>query len=750
MTDVIRWQVFPVRLAWNDQKNKYDKMPLTNGQSWKTYQASAQELASAENIGIVIPAGYAGFDADLYKGIATDEIDTALGVALDWHQAKMQDTASGGEHYIFKLPAGATVPEGDNILGLNGFDIRTEGKGWLCSGKSYTDHTDNGLPDACWLDDWPELPQEAVQALNAWKQGKGKGASALAAEAPAEPLTGMDLEFAIGEVKELLRQIPNVPGTPYADWVKVGMACHHHTRGHVRGLVLWSAWSRHGYPDETDATLSKKWISFKGSPNPVTVRSLHAMATPVAPTPETLAAAEAVQAVAERLFSGRGDSYIRVPDALRGTVIGDLAARAAHCLEMPHGSVLLSLLGTASASVMTNYATQFRTGTRVALGLYVVTEQPPSTQKSRVLDIGLGPYQRAISNHNKKLYALNAEQPKNTPWLPFAFSHVSNATTAAIDKDMSNKDTGRFVIASAEQAAFQTLFPESGAFTSDNGLLLNGWPGEWTSSARAGRQAFEGYAWAAVVLFAQPGSIQRVLNASQGQGLTERFLFGSEPTMLGKRTHANGYLTELDLGAFNTAAAACIRAYSERVKFLDPETPHVETDLDQLTVVQPTSEGYDLIQQRKQAMEPFLGELLEQGELSYLGWLGKLETHVLKIAAVIHVFDALGNGCKVPDIIPTHTVALAMELALNIGLHMRRIIQDSGEAGQSAEAQTVLEVVANGNGRLTAIAAAQRAKNRAPFRALGNRAYKTAKESIDELTAIGLLKLTTEGTLQVA
>ncbi len=76
-------------------------------------------------------------------------------------------------------------------------------------------------------------------------------------------------------------------------------------------------------------------------------------------------------------------------------------------------------------------------------------------------------------------------------------------------------------------------------------------------------------------------------------------------------------------------------------------------------------------------LEPLLGKLNKSGELSYLGWLGKLETHVLKIALVLHVFDCLGNSCQVPQIIPSRLIEASIDLVLEIGKHMRKIIQQA-------------------------------------------------------------------------
>lgn len=446
-------------------------------------------------------------------------------------------------------------------------------------------------------------------------------------------------------------------------------------------------------------------------------------------------------------FDTSGNAYIHIPESLSSTVIMRLAKRASHTMEIPLGTVFLSLMSGAAAAVATNYATQFITGTRVPAVLHVACEHPPSTGKSNLVSTAINPYMAAMIKHNKRISGINRKRisdDKDASRLPHGFVFKTDATAAAIDAELVSTDSGRLVIASSEQAAFQSLFPEVGSFSSNNSLMLNGWMGEYVEGSRTTRKAYTGNVQSSVLLIAQVGSIQRVLSASNQTGLAERFLFAVEPDKLGNRTRANGYLSNDDKAAFNLASAECVRRYSQRVRVDedDSEKLIIETDIQDLECLYPNNEGYEIIRRKLVEIEPVLGELRKSGEMTYLGWLGKLETHVLKIALVLHVFDCLGNGCVVPQVIPNSLIKSSIELVLEIGKHMRRVIQQSGEAGDSAEVDAVLDLV---NTQRVNITEAKRIlRRRAPFRSRGSDAYKAAGLRVDSMLREGLLVVSTD------
>ena len=449
----------------------------------------------------------------------------------------------------------------------------------------------------------------------------------------------------------------------------------------------------------------------------------------------------------DKYYDSSGDDYLQIPESLSNSVIVKMAKRAAHTMEIPLGTVFTTLLAGASAAVSTNYTTRFITGTCVPAVIQAVCEHPPSTGKSNLKNQAVNSYQRGMYDHNRRIASTNNAAGKDGAKLPYGFEVITDGTTAAIDAELASMDSGRVFIASDEQAAFQSLFPDN-AFSSNNSLLLNGWMGEYISGSRATRKAFSGYVQTAVLLIAQVGSIQRVLSASNQTGLAERFLFTAEPSNLGSRTLNNGYLTIEDKEAFNLAADECIKRYSKRV-YLDGDNMVNLAGIESLEVIEPRREGYEIIKAKRKEMESFLGELRRNGEMTFLGWIGKLETHVLKIATVMHVFNCLGNGREVEKFIPDELIKACIELVVEYGKHMRGIIQNSGESGDTAELEAVMDMLSKERG-VTIERAKQIMRRRAPFRERGKDAYKAAGARLNKMLKEGfIVQSATDGALQI-
>lgn len=442
--------------------------------------------------------------------------------------------------------------------------------------------------------------------------------------------------------------------------------------------------------------------------------------------------------------------FVQIPESLMDSVIGRLSSRVSECLEFPEASTFMSLLASASAAVATSYAVQYKSGTSVAAGLYVIVEQLPATQKSYLLGIGMDAYSMCIGEHNKKIFAKNREKKErkieDNMMLP-AFSVTTDATSAALDKNLAVCSEGRFVIASAEQSALISLFPESSSFASTNELILKGYPGEYVSGMRGSREAFNGVAQGVIVLIAQPGSSRRVLAASNGSGMAERFFFLSEPAMIGSRQLLGNYVSNHEKSEYEKAVKKCVDIYTSKIFSVQnmEEKTRVMLDPKNLIQIKASNNGYLMILQARRDMEEYLGELGSDGDMVMLSWLGKFETHVLKIALTMHVFECLGNDCKVPDIIPDKFIASAMDMVMVLADHLKEMLHSSGESGFMAEEDAVIEVTLKGGMNRRQITLLL--KNRKPFKAMGRGAYKAACSRVDAMIKSGSLIIDAKGNI---
>lgn len=248
-------QVFPVRKHYDTEKKKWHKTPaVPKDESWQSYKAPVHVLAHSANVGVVIPQGRVVIDLDTYKGVTRDVVNKLLGVVLDWDSAQVQRTVSGGEHYCFVLPDGAQVSQGDSLLGVNGFDTRCAGKGWICTGEGYTDMTIIGMPQALADEDFPLLPIEAIEIINGGLMSDDP-LNDLESALNSQPLDNLSIE----DMQLYVDRLPPGDLEAYMAWLKVGLALHHQTQGSKQGYDIWVNWSR-GSSHFDEAECRSKWI----------------------------------------------------------------------------------------------------------------------------------------------------------------------------------------------------------------------------------------------------------------------------------------------------------------------------------------------------------------------------------------------------------------------------------------------------------------------------------------------------------
>jgi hypothetical protein len=137
-------------------------------------------------------------------------------------------------------------------------------------------HPDTGLPYR-WeygdelLGSWRCLPELPDELRRVWES--------LIVERAAQP-AGEPLGAGFEEIRELLKH--QDPNAAYNDWIRVGCALHHETRGSREGLLLWDEWSQQASEHDKYkgiADLEPHWRSFNATTaNAVTLGTLRSEA----------------------------------------------------------------------------------------------------------------------------------------------------------------------------------------------------------------------------------------------------------------------------------------------------------------------------------------------------------------------------------------------------------------------------------------------------------------------------------------
>jgi hypothetical protein len=155
--------VFPVRISWNEEKQKWDKSPLVR---WTQVSGDPNDVPwdDANAIGVPTgkPSGLFVIDLDTYKP-GTEAEDWVS--ARDLVTTRTHRTASGGKHLIYQLPKGADL----NCSGapVAGIDLRGSGGFivWADTEENYR-ALDDRMP--------VELPTSVYEELKARQNQGGK------------------------------------------------------------------------------------------------------------------------------------------------------------------------------------------------------------------------------------------------------------------------------------------------------------------------------------------------------------------------------------------------------------------------------------------------------------------------------------------------------------------------------------------------------------------------------------------------
>jgi hypothetical protein len=415
-------------------------------------------------------------------------------------------------------------------------------------------------------------------------------------------------------------------------------------------------------------------------------------------------------------------------------IMKKLSEATAHAIQLPVSTVFLTGIGVFSSISCRRYVVNYEHGGDVPIGLYVIAEQPSGTGKSWCLKTFQKPFFKVHKSkadaHKKEVLKLK-DMPKeeqtdddkqalkdllSNPPIPL-FS--TNPSPEALEQSL-NFTRGFFGAISSEQGMINTLlglsYGDKGR-ANNNDLLLNGYDGGHINSQRVGREGYCGHVVGALVSFAQNGSIEKMLDASNGTGLAERCLFAAEPHFLGKRdkfrsTAIDGQILA-EYGDMATELAGIMYH-------------HINEDLAALTIA---STGHRMITEYLVDIEPHLADGGKFSHSFMRGAASKLNIQIMKLAANLH----LSSGCQFfkPEI-PDKTVNSAIEIINDLFSASVQIAHKKGVAGEKSEFEAVINYLTI-KGAKTEREIISSLRNTTPFRNYSGNKWKAIKKTIHDL-----------------
>lgn len=234
-------KVFPVKVT-KKENGSSTKTPGMTG--WQTSILKRDEIKSP-NYGALIPENVVMLDFD--NDTAQPALEEKIG-------AKLPDGAIGqwsgrGPHYFFEVPPDVALRQGSNMLGIEGFDTRASGKGFVCTGEGYRLAS---VPlEELLAGPLTPLPVTLLELL---KEPERNNVMPIRQDIATPDITDEDATRARDAITYLDASMSN------DEWVRVGMALY----SVPGGFEIWDEWSQRSdkyCPGEP----ARRWKSFQGT-----------------------------------------------------------------------------------------------------------------------------------------------------------------------------------------------------------------------------------------------------------------------------------------------------------------------------------------------------------------------------------------------------------------------------------------------------------------------------------------------------
>lgn len=380
-------------------------------------------------------------------------------------------------------------------------------------------------------------------------------------------------------------------------------------------------------------------------------------------------------------------------------------------VSFPPSTAFLHGLGAVSSALNKGFKIKFKK-TTIPLNLFVITAQRPSTGKSSINSFFMEPINRAYDDENKRTAVermklqrdlamtedklekmLSVKSTANEYEMQEAYdviqsiknklkeipewvSNITNATIEATEMVAASQN-GLFNIVSAEADAINVITGNvygDAKSKKQYSIILSGWDNEEVKTFRVGRKGINCKVRGSISILAQADAVDTILQSSEGgRGVTERFLLLDEKGFLGYRT--KGTITEAQYNAITTE-------YSNTVN-------NIVAERDVLIDFSP--ESLDFIQAVKFRMEPNLKEDGKYANDLIGGFMGKLEKHVMKIAAILHCTDEWRDSGNRSRIVPLGTTQRAYALFMELADRFLQAADFHGYTGERSEISSLVD-----------------------------------------------------------
>lgn len=416
-----------------------------------------------------------------------------------------------------------------------------------------------------------------------------------------------------------------------------------------------------------------------------------------------------------------------------------LAINSSEFMQLPVNTVLMMGLAIFSSVASRRFKIKYRDFDAVPIGLYAIAEQPSGTGKSRCLSFFQKPFfeqyhEASVTRSHKIAKLIQAEANntateleieelndlKNNP-MPNLFT--TNATAEGLERILPlNK--GCFSAVSSEQGLFNSLFGKTYSNgVSNNDLILNGFDGGKITVSRVTREGFSGSVVGSVVCFAQQGSIDMVVEDSNGTGLSERFIMLNEPHKLGTRDHEKTFFIDYELiEEYKKVCAEYREVFENNCRF---------EELSELTI---SSHGHDLIAKYRNELEPHLADGKKLSNSTLRGAVSKIDIQIMKIAANLHLI----NGNWYQPQLDDDLITTAIKIANDLLFIQVEILNAKGVIGVKAEYECILTWLSS-NPYKTEREIILSRKSVKPFKSYSGSVSDLIRETINEMVADGLI-----------